>query len=153
MTVRLALLLGACLAVAPPTLADVAVVDGDTITVDGETFDLYGIVAPERGQTCPDGWLAGLMAADVLRELVRDRKVTCEPKTRSRYSPSVAVCLADGLDLGSLMVRSGWAWAIADGSDYARQEAGAWAARMGVHAHGCVPPQARQRFNGRKSTQ
>ncbi|MGD9886125.1 MAG: thermonuclease family protein [Reyranella sp.] len=154
MTTRLGLLLGACLAFAPVALADVTVVDGDTIIVGGEAFDLHGIVAPEHRQICADGTPAGVIASEVLRELVRDRTVTCEPKARSRYSPTVGVCLADGLDLGSLMVRSGWAWAFVQHSaNYLPQEAAARAARIGVHAHDCIPPQTRQRFNNRKSTQ
>lgn len=125
-----------------PALADVTVIDGDTINVDGETVDLYGILAPR--EACPDGWPAGVMATEVLRELVRDHKVTCELKAKSRYSPTVAVCRADGLDLGSLMVRAGWAWAFAgDTSDYMRQETEAWAARAGIHAHNCVRAQGR----------
>jgi len=129
-----------CFALAAPAFADVEVIDGDTIKVDGQTFDLYGIVAPEYRQTCSDGWPAGVMAAEVLRALVRDRKVTCEAKAKSRYSPAVAVCRADGLDLGSMMVRAGAAWALVrSGSEYARQEAEAWAARAGVHARNCTP--------------
>lgn len=133
-----------CLAIgiASPALADVVVVDGDTINVDGEIFDLYGIRAPR--EVCPDGWPAVDMATEVLRELVRDHRVTCEPKARSRYSPTIAVCRADGLDLGSLMVRAGWAWTLAgDGSDYMRQETEARAARAGMHSHDCLSPRGR----------
>lgn len=129
-----------CLAmgIAWPVLADVTVIDGDTLNVDGEMTDLHGIAAPEYRQACPDGWPAGAMATEVLRELVRDRKVTCEPKAKRRYSPTLAVCWVDGLDLGSMMVRAGWAWALpVDGSDYVRQETEAWTGRLGVHGHNC----------------
>jgi endonuclease YncB( thermonuclease family) len=129
-----------CFALAAPAFADVEVIDGDTIKVDGETFDLYGIAAPDYWRICSDGWPAGVMAAEVLRAMVRDRKVTCEPRAKSRYSPTMAVCWADGLDLGSMMVRAGAAWAhVRSGSEYVRQEAEARAARAGVHAHNCAP--------------
>jgi endonuclease YncB( thermonuclease family) len=46
---------------------------------------------------------------------------------------------SDGLDLGSMMVRAGWAWTLAgDGSEHVRQETEAWTARLGVHDHDCV---------------
>ena len=139
-----------CLALAAPAFAGVEVIDGDTIKVDGETFDLYGIAAPEHWQVCPDGWPAGAMATEVLRALMRDRKVVCEPKGKSRYSPNMAVCWADGLDVASMMVRAGAAWALArSGSEYMRREAEAWAARAGVYAHNCVP--AWQRRSGESS--
>ena len=47
--------LAAALALAAfPALAEsVRVVDGDTLQVDGVTYRLWGIDAPESGQPCP----------------------------------------------------------------------------------------------------
>ena len=52
---------GAALALAAsPALAQSArVVDGDTLKVDGVTYRLWGIDAPELAQPCADGWPAG----------------------------------------------------------------------------------------------
>jgi endonuclease YncB( thermonuclease family) len=34
------------------------VIDGDTLRVDGVTYRLWGIDAPEEHQSCADGWPA-----------------------------------------------------------------------------------------------
>jgi endonuclease YncB( thermonuclease family) len=143
-------------ALATPALADVLVVDGDTIKVDGQTFRLWGIDAPEYRQFCDNGFPAGGLAFDVLRELIRAKKVECEPRERGRDDLTIAVCRVEGLDLGSMMVRSGWAWAfLTEGASYLPQEMQARAARAGVHAHPCVPAWEwrRRQVNGRESTQ
>ncbi|MGD9894851.1 MAG: thermonuclease family protein [Dehalococcoidia bacterium] len=125
---------------ASPAFADVTVTDGDTIRQHGATFRLHGIDAPEYRQTCADGWPAGIVAASALREMVRDRRVICEPRSTDRYGRTVALCRADGVDIGAEMVRAGWAWAFTRYShDYARQEDEAWATRVGVHGHDCMP--------------
>lgn len=129
------------LAWASHSLADATVVDGDTIKLDGTTYRLHGIDAAEARQSCADGWPAGVTAAATLRDLVRGRTVACEPKTTDRYGRTVAVCRADGADLGAAMVRTGQALAfVRYSADYLPQEAEARAARAGVHAHDCQTP-------------
>lgn len=126
---------------ASPAIADVTVTDGDTLRLDGTTYRLWGIDAAEYRQTCADGWPAGVMAFDALRDLVRGHAVTCEPKTTDRYGRTVAICRADGVDLGAAMVRAGQALAfVRYSSEYAQKESEARAARAGVHAHDCAPP-------------
>ena len=52
-----------------------------------------------------------------------------------RYGRSVAVCRADGRDLGADMVSAGMAWAFTRySSDYVSQERAAIGAGIGVHA-------------------
>lgn len=132
----------ASLALAAPALADVTVTDGDRLVVDGSRVRLHGIDSPEAYQTCADGWPAGVMATQALRDLVRGHAVTCEPKSTDRFGRTVAVCRADGVDLGAAMVRAGMAVAFTRFSqDYVSQEAAARAANVGLHAHmGCMLP-------------
>ena len=94
--------LAAALALAAsPALAQSArVVDGDTLKVDGVTYRLWGIDAPESAQPCADGWPAGRSATEHLRALIGDRHVSCEPRSVDRYGRTVAVCRVDGRDLG-----------------------------------------------------
>ena len=75
--------LAASLALAAfPALAEfVRVVDGDTLKIDGVTYRLWGIDAPDAGQLCADGWPAGQVAAEHLRALIRNRQVSCEART------------------------------------------------------------------------
>ena len=121
--------------------AEQRVIDGDTIVIDGVHHRLYGIDAPESRQACADGWQAGKAASQTLAALMEGRTIACESRGHDRYGRSVALCRADGRDLGAEMVRAGMAVAFTRYStDYAGLEAAAKAARLGVHLHGCIPP-------------
>lgn len=122
-----------------PALAQMRVVDGDTVELNGAKFRLWGIDAPELHQTCP-GWIAGQYAAAVLRGLVDKRFVICIPRSTDRYGRTVAICLADGVDVGAEMVRQGMAWAFTRYSkSYVDLETAAKGDRLGIHLHGCKP--------------
>lgn len=132
-----------------PTAAQ-TVTDGDTIKMDGTTYRLWGIDAPETKQDCADGWTAGKAATTYLYGLIRGHKVTCETKDTDRYGRTVAICRSDGRDLGADMVRAGMALAFVRYSrDYVEQERSAKAERLGIHARACEAPwdwRARQRL-------
>ncbi len=114
------------------------VTDGDTIKMDGTTYWLRGIDAPETKRDCPDGWTAGKAATTYLYGLIRGHKMTCEAKDTDRYGRTVAICHADGRDLGADIVRAGMAWAFVRYSrDYVDQETEVKAAGLGVHARQC----------------
>ncbi|WP_367182987.1 thermonuclease family protein, partial [Ferrovibrio sp.] len=75
----------ALLLLAGPALAEPAasVLDGDTLKLNGVTYRLHGIDAPEKTQTCQRDdldWLCGQAAAAHLRGLVARRRVACEEK-------------------------------------------------------------------------
>lgn len=115
-----------------------AVTDGDTIKLNGTTYRLWGIDAPESAQLCADGWPAGQEASKVLADLMRGHVVTCEPRGTDRYQRTIGLCRADGVDLGAAMVRAGMAWAFTRySSDYVAEERAAIEVRVGVHAHQC----------------
>lgn len=116
------------------------VVDGDTIHMGGTTWRLHGIDAPEKAQACPNGFLAGEYATAVLRGLMEGHNVLCVPRDTDRYGRTVAVCYADGLDVGGELVRLGLAWAFVRYSrDYAAREQQAKATGLGIHGAGCQP--------------
>ncbi|WP_295145097.1 thermonuclease family protein [uncultured Reyranella sp.] len=124
----------------PATVLAQTVTDGDTLKVNGVTYRLWGIDAPEAKQDCPDGWAAGRLATTHLQSLISGRNVICERKDTDRYGRTVAVCRAGGEDLGAMMVRDGYAWAfLRYSADYAGQEALAKREGLGVHRHDCVP--------------
>jgi endonuclease YncB( thermonuclease family) len=127
---KLSVLAASLALVAYPAFAEsVRVVDGDTLKIDGVTYRLWGIDAPESGQPCADGWPAGRAATEHLRALIGDRHVTCEPRTLDRYGRTVALCRADG-----------HAWAFVQYSrDYVEEEREAAAVRAGIHGHTCEP--------------
>lgn len=116
------------------------VTDGDTLRMDGKTYRLWGIDAPESRQACLNGWPAGRMATARLQELVAGKYVVCERAGSDQYGRTLAVCTVCGEDLGAVMVREGLAWAFRRYSDdYVQDEAQAKAAGLGVHAHACEP--------------
>ena len=138
MNVRIA---AAALAIfALPAAAQVVTVDGDTLRLNGTTYRLFGIDAAESRQWCGD-YPAGAIATGMLASLIEGREVVCEPKTRDRYNRLVAVCRADGQDLGKAMVRLGAALAFTRYSTmYVADEEAARAEGLGVHGRGCQAP-------------
>jgi endonuclease YncB( thermonuclease family) len=128
------------LAAGAAPVAAQTVVDGDTIRLDGTTYRLYGIDAPEMDQTCGD-WPAGVIATRALEMLIKGKTVVCEPRRIDHHGRTVAKCLADGEDLGRAMVKLGMAWAFTRYSlDYAEAEEKAKAKGLGVHAKVCELP-------------
>ena len=119
-------ILGLALAAGVPLAqADIAgppiVIDGDTIEVQGVAVRLYGIDAPELGQTCRIGQHAydcGKIARAALLDLTAGVPVTCklvppDPASTLDDGPESRIgrCNADGYDLSEGMAYTGWALA------------------------------------------
>jgi len=89
------------------------IVDGDSLTINGERIRLAGIDAPEMRQFCQDeasgDMPCGRLAKQHLEELVHNRPVTCRWQTRDRYDRILGICQAGNDDLNRLMVEDGWA--------------------------------------------
>jgi endonuclease YncB( thermonuclease family) len=86
------------------------VLDGDSLALAGEQVRLFGIDAPEARQVCRDGagrpYRCGRVAARSLAAATAGRTVACARLERDRYDRQVALCAADGRDLGEAMVRA-----------------------------------------------
>ena len=81
-------------------------------------------------------------AAAALATLVRGKQVTCEERDRDRYKRIVAICHADGYDLGGELVRQGHAVAYTRFSRmYAPHEHEAKAAKRGIWAGSFIAPE------------
>lgn len=117
-----ALLMGALLAISPPSLSGnqqfagvASVIDGDTLEIHGERVRLFGVDAFESGQWCGEGeWHApcGQRAAQALADFVGRKTVVCRPQGARSYDRIVARCYLDGrYDLAQHMVRNGHALA------------------------------------------
>ena len=127
------LLLGAC---TPP----VEVADGQTIIVGRTHYRLWGIEAPDLHQTCTEDWQAGAESRRTLALLIGQRHIVCEDRGIDRYRRTLAVCRADGLDLGGAMVGAGMAWASAATTRaYVGVESQAREEERGVHSYDCQP--------------
>jgi hypothetical protein len=77
---------------------------GDTITLKGTTWRLWGIDAPEGPAGVRRCLRAGHEPTAALRRLIHGLPVTCELRGHDRYGPSIGLCRAAGKDLGADMV-------------------------------------------------
>lgn len=101
------------------TLSGVAVVDGDTVKLDGQKYRLWGIDAPEARD---DG---GPAATRALREIIGGRALTCDVLDVDRYDRPVVRCtLPDGSDPSCTLIAHGFAkdWPKYSGGHYAACE-------------------------------
>lgn len=124
------------LLITAPAMA-VTVVDGDTIKIDGVTYRLNGIDAPEHGQKCkkPSGktWPCGKRATAALGDMVAGSDIRCEGSQADGYGRTIATCYKAGIDLNRQMVLEGWAWAFLKYSQvYAEEQKAAQSAGIGI---------------------
>ncbi len=120
------------------------VVDGDTLFIGAQAVRIEGIDAPEDGQDCEDArgrpWNCGAAAGNALSTLVRDG-VRCTGHAFDAYERLLGTCRANGVDVGSALVRDGHALAYVKYTDrYAREEATARSAKRGVWQGEFTPP-------------
>jgi len=119
-------------------------IDGDTLEIRDKQVRLYGLDAPERGQTCfadRADWHCGLYAAQALREKIRGTSVHCRSKGVDRYGRVLAVCSVGGENLNQWMVRQGWALAYRRYAlDYVDEEMAARSSRQGIWRGAFVAP-------------
>lgn len=135
-------------AYAPSARADVTglarVVDGDTLSVDGQAVRLFGIDAPEMAQLCNGPKplrKCGEVAADALVERISRKVLTCHVEGVDEYKRLIATCQTDGNDISAWMVSEGYAMAYMRFSNrYVRQEAEAKAKRKGLWQTAFGPP-------------
>jgi endonuclease YncB( thermonuclease family) len=97
--------------------ASATVKDGGTLQLNGVTYRLDGIDAPELDQMCidehADAWACGVEARDQLASLIGSRQVRCEDlgigtTYKKRH---IGICTVEGetASLNQLLVRQGFA--------------------------------------------
>jgi endonuclease YncB( thermonuclease family) len=124
--------------------AHAADIEGNAKPVDGDSFNieirLFGIDTPEASQTCKDStgadYPCGRIASDAMAALLDGKTVVCEKQDQDmKHGRPVAICYADGVDVGAEMVERGLAVAYRKYSDkYVPQEERARAAKRGLWA-------------------
>ncbi len=102
----------------PTTIGSGTAVEGDLVSVNGSAVKLWGIDAPDAGQTCQtkanQPYDCFTRAKDELSRLVGANQVTCYVRGTDRNGQSIGTCAVNGLDLAALMVRNGWAFAYTE---------------------------------------
>jgi endonuclease YncB( thermonuclease family) len=123
------------------------IIDGDTVEVQGMVIRLYGVDAPELGQTCRIGAHAydcGEISRTALLDLTAGVSVTCvlaDPGENSDPDGRIGHCTADDYDLSEGMAYTGWALALRRISErYVAFEDGARAAGRGLWRGQFVAP-------------
>ncbi len=119
-----------------PARANVRVIDGDSLMVNGVEVRLEGIDAPEYHQECYDKndkpYPCGKEAYEFLLEIV-GQDTTCEEIEKDRNHRSVAVCHSQGKNLNQEMVANGWAVAYTSYTNaFAKEERDAKSAKKGI---------------------
>ena len=129
----------------------VRVIDGDTLELDGEIIQLYGIDAPELGQLCDDDgkpWPCGVEAALALRKLVTvsGQELHCSPwqggpPQRTADGALIEVCQVGEEDLAQVMLHNGYGVAMPHSfPDYPEAEKDAKEGSLGIwHSHFLLP--------------
>ena len=113
---------------------DFYVIDGDTLSLNGERLRLKGIDAPEYRQRCRrDGvdWACGEEARKALATIVKTGKPECSGRERDRYGRLLVTCAIGDTDVNAAMVRSGMALSY---GGYAAEELTARQAKAGMWA-------------------
>ena len=133
-----------------PAMAEITgqpqIIDGDTLELNGQRIDLYGIDAPELEQTCSRAgreYPCGKVARAALWDLVAGSEVVCEPVEGAEGDAGaiVAECSAGGFSLNQNMVYTGWALADPSVSDrFNEVQEGAKKARRGLWRGKFEPP-------------
>ncbi len=101
----------------------VAVIDGDTLRLDGVVVRLSDVQALPRGQACAAGPDCGGQATALLASLVRDRRVECRVSGHDTMGRPAARCDAGGQDVNVALVATGWARASGSGLNAAELDA------------------------------
>lgn len=83
--------------------AQVRAVDGDNVKIGNTSYRLQGVDAPELETR------AGQEAKRWMVYFIRDKHIECVPTGDMTYNRPVAVCFADGQDIGATVIAAGHA--------------------------------------------
>lgn len=126
--------------------------DGDSFWMGIHKVRLYGIDAPETGQTCNDGGKkplqCGQMALDHLQSLAKEGEFRCDVvdgkggKPKISHGRYIVSCLVNEKDVAEELVRAGMAFAVQspEGYRYWQAECDARKNGVGVHATKFIAP-------------
>ncbi len=118
---------------AAQTSSSITVVDGQTLVLDGRTYQLAGITAPRMGEQCTvrsQRRDCGLIARAQLLDLTAGAAIECRVASSGAGEVPRARCLSNGYDISRGMVYTGWARAVGD--RYRELEIEARGARRGM---------------------
>lgn len=93
-----------------------AVLEGDTIEINGQVIRLHGIDAPQHRQTCRDRrgavYRCGLKSKTALDLFLWSNEITCRILSSDKYGRKLANCSLGQVDVADWLVRQGHALAF-----------------------------------------
>ena len=93
-----------------------AVLEGDTIEINGQVIRLHGIDAPQHRQTCRDRrgavYRCGLKSKTALDLFLWSNEITCHILSSDKYGRKLANCSLGQVDVADWLVRQGHALAF-----------------------------------------
>jgi len=98
---------------------DVGFIDGGTLTIEGKSFVLYAIKAPQLGTYCNPQvkkFDCGLISKSSLMDMSAGARIICSPAP-APYNDKKYKCLSNGYDLSEGMVFTGWAMPLETAPD------------------------------------
>jgi len=108
-------------------LAGVNIVDGDTITIGGQTIRIIEIDSPESYQPrCEAEEALARKATERLRQLLDTGKVTFRPAGKDRYGRTLAKVYAGKINVGAALIREGYALPYQPGANAKLKRLQAW---------------------------
>lgn len=117
--------------------------DGDSIIVWNSEIRLLDIDAFESSQQCMrnnNTYSCGAQSANVLRNLILDKVVTCRGTSVDRYERLLATCYLGEININEFMVASGWAVNYNEGKVYTTSQEIASNAKRGAWAGSFIDP-------------
>ena len=91
----------------------VTIKDGDSLEINSIRIRLYGIDAPEYNQTCKLSQTkttpCGQDSKTYLKDLVKDKTITCTLHEKDQYQRHLATCYADDININQALVKNGYA--------------------------------------------
>ncbi len=108
------------------------IVDGDTVSLNGDALRLKGIDAPELAQSCQKAgvsWPCGEAARRALANFFRRGAASCSGGRYDKYRRLLVTCRVADNNANAWMVRHGHAIAY---GDYEAEEAAAQAEKLGL---------------------
>jgi endonuclease YncB( thermonuclease family) len=146
-----------CVAMIITNLAITYAGNADNLTLDGRTYRLDGIDAPEIDQTCigreGEAYPCGRAAAQARNEFIAGRTVHCDDLGPDRAYPNwrIGRCSVAETDLNRWLVKEGWAINLEPDAKgrFKGDEDDARAGRLGMWKGCFVAPQDFQRQNKR----
>lgn len=120
------------------TASTLAIVDGQTLWLNGTLVRLQGVEAPPRGRYCHTAenelYDCGAAAVAALSDLAHGHDISCQLSGRDASGFPQGMCRAGDMDLNRGIVAAGWAHASIDIDALKLSESSARTAKRGIWA-------------------